>query len=122
VTDRKSIERALRQAEDLKDEFIALAAHELRNPMAALKARVQLSREAVLDAIRRGDLRAHKVGNRGGWRIRPADYEARLGSVSNDQAVMKTAGEIDEANRVFWEADRKWKSGGPAQSSSEAQQ
>ena len=41
VTDRKAIERALRQAEELKDEFIALAAHELRNPMAALKARVQ---------------------------------------------------------------------------------
>jgi two-component system, OmpR family, phosphate regulon sensor histidine kinase PhoR len=42
VTDRKAIERALRQAEDLKDEFIALAVHEHRNPMAALKARVQL--------------------------------------------------------------------------------
>jgi signal transduction histidine kinase len=42
VTERKAIERALRQAEDLKDEFIALAAHELRNPLAALKARVQL--------------------------------------------------------------------------------
>jgi excisionase family DNA binding protein len=74
-------------------------------------ARVQLSREAILDAIRRGDLRAHKFGNRGGWRIRPADYEAWLGRVSNDPAVMKTAGEIDEANRVMKETQDRWMRG-----------
>ena len=40
----------------------------------AVLARV--TRTAVLDAIRRGDLRAKKFGNRHGYRIRMADYQA----------------------------------------------
>jgi excisionase family DNA binding protein len=34
--------------------------------------------QSVLDFIRRGDLRALKIGNR--WKIRPEDYEAWLES------------------------------------------
>lgn len=53
VTQRKQLEAAVRaaerEAEHVKDEFIAIAAHELRNPLAALKGfadmlRVQTAR------------------------------------------------------------------------------
>src|SRR5205823_5350126 len=36
ITDRKRAEEALRRADRRKDEFIALLAHELRNPLAPL--------------------------------------------------------------------------------------
>jgi two-component system sensor kinase FixL len=53
ITERKRLEEAVqaaqREADRLKDEFIAIAAHELRNPLAALKGfadmlRVQTAR------------------------------------------------------------------------------
>lgn len=53
ITERKRLEEALaasqREADRLKDEFIAIAAHELRNPLAALRGfadmlRVQTAR------------------------------------------------------------------------------
>ena len=34
VTDRKRVEDALREADRRKDEFLAMLAHELRNPLA----------------------------------------------------------------------------------------
>jgi PAS domain S-box-containing protein len=43
---------AIKEAERLKDEFVALAAHELRNPMTAIKANVQL----LTRRAKRGDL------------------------------------------------------------------
>jgi signal transduction histidine kinase len=36
VTDRKSIEQQLREADRLKDDFLALLGHELRNPLAPI--------------------------------------------------------------------------------------
>ena len=48
VTERKSMEEALRAADRRKDEFLATLAHELRNPLAPLKnslAIVQRSRD-----------------------------------------------------------------------------
>ena len=37
ITGRKEIERALRQADRRKDEFLAILAHELRNPLATIR-------------------------------------------------------------------------------------
>jgi PAS domain S-box-containing protein len=42
VTSRKSIEDALRQADRQKDDFLALLAHELRNPLAPIRTAVQI--------------------------------------------------------------------------------
>ena len=38
VTERKRAEQALRDADRRKDEFLAMLAHELRNPLAAIPA------------------------------------------------------------------------------------
>jgi PAS domain S-box-containing protein len=44
VTDRKRAEDELRQADRRKNEFLAVLAHELRNPLAALSLGLQLAR------------------------------------------------------------------------------
>jgi PAS domain S-box-containing protein len=50
ITQRKQVEAALRAADRRKDEFLALLAHELRNPLAPLGNGVQLLRLAGNDA------------------------------------------------------------------------
>ena len=44
VTERKAMEDALREADRKKDEFIALLAHELRNPLAPIRNGLQVIR------------------------------------------------------------------------------
>ena len=46
VTERKAAARALREADRRKDEFLALLAHELRNPLAPLRTGLELLRLA----------------------------------------------------------------------------
>jgi PAS domain S-box-containing protein len=49
ITDRKRAEDALREADRRKDEFLALLAHELRNPLAPLRNGLQVIRLAADD-------------------------------------------------------------------------
>jgi PAS domain S-box-containing protein len=51
ITARKRAEEALRETDRRKDEFIALLAHELRNPLAPLRNGLQVMRIAPDDAI-----------------------------------------------------------------------
>ena len=50
VTDRRRMEDALREQDRRKDEFLALLAHELRNPLAPLRNGLQVMRLADGDA------------------------------------------------------------------------
>jgi PAS domain S-box-containing protein len=50
ITDRKRIDKALHEANQRKDQFIALLAHELRNPLAPLRNGLQVIRLAGTDA------------------------------------------------------------------------
>ncbi len=43
ITSRKLVEHALQDADQRKNEFLAMLAHELRNPLAAIRYAVQLS-------------------------------------------------------------------------------
>jgi PAS domain S-box-containing protein len=49
ITERKQAEAALREADQRKDEFLALLAHELRNPLAPLRHGLQILRLADSD-------------------------------------------------------------------------
>lgn len=54
ITERKVTEEKLKDADRRKDEFLAMLAHELRNPLAPIGAAAQLLQIAKLDAnIRR---------------------------------------------------------------------
>jgi PAS domain S-box-containing protein len=48
VTDHRKAEQALREADRLKDEFVAMLAHELRNPLAPIRNAVQVLRQLGL--------------------------------------------------------------------------
>lgn len=50
VTERKRAEESLREADQRKDEFLALLAHELRNPLAPLRNGLEIIRLASADA------------------------------------------------------------------------
>ena len=45
ITERKHAEQALREADRRKDEFLAILAHELRNPLAPIAAALQLMKD-----------------------------------------------------------------------------
>ncbi len=49
ITDRKRAEEALEEADRRKDEFLAMLAHELRNPLAPIRSGLEIMR------LRRGD-------------------------------------------------------------------
>jgi PAS domain S-box-containing protein len=52
ITGRKEAELALREADRRKDEFLAMLAHELRNPLAPISAAAALLRMRTLDQDR----------------------------------------------------------------------
>jgi PAS domain S-box-containing protein len=53
ITERKRAEEALHLADRRKDEFLAMLAHELRNPLAPIRTAVQLmKRQQATDTIR----------------------------------------------------------------------
>jgi PAS domain S-box-containing protein len=49
VTAQKSIHESLKEADRRKDEFLAMLAHELRNPLAPIRNAVQLLRDKPVD-------------------------------------------------------------------------
>ena len=49
ISDRKRLEQALRREDRRKDEFLAVLAHELRNPLAALSSGLQILKAATDD-------------------------------------------------------------------------
>ena len=49
ITERKNIEIALREADRRKDEFLAMLAHELRNPLAPIRNAVQILKTSGSD-------------------------------------------------------------------------
>jgi PAS domain S-box-containing protein len=52
ITERRRVEEALRQSDRRKDEFLAMLAHELRNPLAPIASAAELLRLARTDAER----------------------------------------------------------------------
>lgn len=51
ITERKQAEEKLREADRRKDEFLAMLAHELRNPLAPISAAAQLLRTPKIEEV-----------------------------------------------------------------------
>jgi PAS domain S-box-containing protein len=65
-TERKRVEEALREADRRKDEFLALLAHELRNPLAPLRNGLEVMRLAARDpsaVAQAREMMARQVGH-----------------------------------------------------------
>lgn len=58
ITERKKAENALKEQDRRKDEFLAVLAHELRNPLAPLRNGLQVLRLAESDVATRASARA----------------------------------------------------------------
>jgi PAS domain S-box-containing protein len=56
ITERKRMELVLRETDRRKDEFLAMLAHELRNPLAPLRTAIALLQKMGLDGPRVADL------------------------------------------------------------------
>jgi PAS domain S-box-containing protein len=56
ITERKRMELVLRETDRRKDEFLAMLAHELRNPLAPLRTAIALLQKVGTDARRMPDL------------------------------------------------------------------
>jgi PAS domain S-box-containing protein len=66
VTERKRAEEELRDADRRKDEFLAMLAHELRNPLGPLRSALQLVKHPEVDAATVSgmwDVMDRQVGN-----------------------------------------------------------
>ena len=74
ITEGKQFEEALREADRRKDEFLAMLAHELRNPLAPIRHALQVLKLPGADAAVVGRARDHGAAGRahGPPRGRPA--------------------------------------------------
>ncbi len=70
ITERKAAERALRDADRKKDEFLAVLAHELRNPLAPMRNALEMVRLSADDPTVIGSVR--------GTMERQVDHMVRL--------------------------------------------
>ena len=80
VTARKNAEDALREADRRKDEFLAMLAHELRNPLAPIRNALYLLKTTEVDRSSSEDVRSmmerqveHLARLSGGTRFHPRD-------------------------------------------------
>lgn len=61
VSERRQADDALREADRRKDEFLAILAHELRNPLAPLRTGLEIMRLGTADAVRAEQVRSMMV-------------------------------------------------------------
>ncbi len=88
ISDRVEAERAVRAAEQRKDEFLTMLGHELRNPLATIQASVELLKQGPERPETDGDVDPVKILDR------QADYLSDLVDDLSDMARMNT-GEFD---------------------------
>jgi PAS domain S-box-containing protein len=90
ITDRKRAEEDLREANRRKDEFIALLAHELRNPLAPIRNGLQVMRLAGDDADAVGQARA-MMDRQLGHMVRLIDDLLDLSRISQNKMELRRA-------------------------------
>ncbi len=88
VTERKKAEEALREADRRKDDFIALLAHELRNPLAPLRNGLQVMRLAGGDAGAVAQARA-MMDRQLGHMVRLIDDLLDISRISRDKMELR---------------------------------
>jgi PAS domain S-box-containing protein len=114
VTERVRAEEDLRDAHRRKDEFLAMLAHELRNPLAPISSAAQLLRHGRLDGERRDhatDIIIRQVRHVSGLLVDLIDVSrVTRGLISTDkkpcvlQAIVADA--VEQVRRRCWQLGR----------------
>jgi PAS domain S-box-containing protein len=113
ITERKLAEEALREADRRKDEFLAILAHELRNPLAPILNSLNVLGKAVGQTPATGRL-LEMMQRQVGHLVRLVDDLLDVSRITQDKIELKTArvelgsliGDAIEAARPFIDAGR----------------
>jgi PAS domain S-box-containing protein len=91
ITERRGAEDRLRESDRHKDEFLAILAHELRNPLAPIRTAVEILRSADLGAHRHASYAVDIIGRQTGNLIRLVDDLLDINRINQGKIVLQIA-------------------------------
>jgi PAS domain S-box-containing protein len=89
ITERRGAEDRLRESDRHKDEFLAILAHELRNPLAPIRTAVEILRAADLSAHRHASYAVDIIGRQTGNLIRLVDDLLDINRINQGKIVLQ---------------------------------
>jgi PAS domain S-box-containing protein len=99
ITERRGAEDRLRASDRHKDEFLAILAHELRNPLAPIRTAVEILRAADLSAHRHATYAVDIIGRQTANLIRLVDDLLDINRINQGKIILQIAS-IDMRNVV----------------------
>jgi PAS domain S-box-containing protein len=91
ITERRGAEDRLRESDRHKDEFLAILAHELRNPLAPIRTAVEILRSADLSSHRHASYAVDIIGRQTGNLIRLVDDLLDINRINQGKIVLQIA-------------------------------
>jgi signal transduction histidine kinase len=91
ITERRTTEDQLRASDRHKDEFLAILAHELRNPLAPIRASVDILRNANLTEHRQVSYAVDVIGRQTSNLIRLVDDLLDVNRINQGKIVLQLA-------------------------------
>jgi PAS domain S-box-containing protein len=91
ITERRVAEDRLRESDRHKDEFLAILAHELRNPLAPIRTAVEILRSVDLSAHRHAPYAVDIIGRQTANLIRLVDDLLDINRINQGKIVLQVA-------------------------------
>jgi PAS domain S-box-containing protein len=91
ISERRAAEDRLRESDRHKDEFLAILAHELRNPLAPIRTAVEILRTADLRAHRNASYAVEIIGRQSSNLIRLVDDLLDINRINQGKIVLQLA-------------------------------
>jgi PAS domain S-box-containing protein len=91
ISERRVAEDRLRESDRHKDEFLAILAHELRNPLAPIRTAVEILRTADLSAHRNASYAVEIIGRQSSNLIRLVDDLLDINRINQGKIVLQIA-------------------------------
>ncbi len=91
ITERRAAVDRLRESDRHKDEFLAILAHELRNPLAPIRTAVEILRTADLSAHRNASYAVEIIGRQSSNLIRLVDDLLDINRINQGKIVLQLA-------------------------------
>jgi PAS domain S-box-containing protein len=91
ISERRAVEDRLRASDRHKDEFLAILAHELRNPLAPIRTAVEILRTADLAAHRNASYAVEIIARQSSNLIRLVDDLLDINRINQGKIVLQVA-------------------------------